>query len=121
MSDQGETIVAAGPLTGPMIDVPDDDETYDHLPSVAGGAGGKLRLVYLSRRRSQRTARLLWAELRLDAETGRPRLAPDAGASGVLSEGVATTPLLISADGSKVFGRDSSGRMATFALPGQTD
>ncbi|MGP0064406.1 MAG: hypothetical protein ACLQGP_12515 [Isosphaeraceae bacterium] len=118
MNDQADSILAAGRLTAPASSAADVQE---QLPNVAAGPDGTVRLVYLSRRKGSKSARLHAAELRFDPATGRPFLASDRGETRLVSDGLATAPLLASADGTKVFGRENGGRIRMFNLMGHAD
>jgi hypothetical protein len=121
MSDQAESILSAGRLTNPAGAGADDDDLQEQYPNVAVGPEGKVHLVYLARRRGEKSARIRSADLSFDAETGRPHLASGRGGCRTLGEGLGTAPLLVSADGTKVFGLDGSGRLSPFALEGKSD
>ncbi len=121
MSDQADSILAADRLTIPASVEAEDDDLQEQFPNVAVGPEGKVRLVYLARRKGGKSAQLCSAELQFDAETGQPRLASGQVGSRKLAEGLGTAPLLVSADGTRVFGLDVSGRVSTFSLSGKTD
>jgi hypothetical protein len=121
MGGQAESILSAGRLTVPEGVEADDSDAQERHPNVVVGPGGKLQLVYLMRRQREKSARLRSAELHFDAETGRPYLAAGRRESRTLGEGLGMAPLLVSADGTRVFGLDASGRVSTFSLAGNTD
>ena len=121
MGDQAESIVAAGRLTVPVGIETKNNDPKEQYPNVAVGPGGRIQLIYLSRRKGQEAARVCAAELHFDAETGRPYVASGRPGCRTVGEGLAMAPLLVSADGTKVFGRDASGRVRTSSLTGHND
>ncbi len=122
LGEQAESILAAGRLTVPEAVEPYASHLEEQHPNVAVGPGGALRLVYLERRKCEKSARLCTAELHFDAGTGRPSLEAEyKGSSRIRGEGLAMAPLLVSCDGTKVFGLDASGRVSTFGLAGRAD
>jgi hypothetical protein len=116
MSDRGDAILAAGRLTAAPTGGMSEDNRLERFPSVAVDVGGEIRVVYLARRLTERTARLCSSAIQFDTETGRPCLDMTRRPPRVLSDDLAMAPLLVSADGSKVFGRTSSGRVTQFSL-----
>jgi hypothetical protein len=122
LGDQAESILAAGRLTVPEAVGPNDTHREEQHPTVAVGPGGTLRLVYLKRRKCEKSARLYSAELDFESGTGRPYLAPGReGSSRIRGEGLGLAPLLVSSDGMKVFGLDVEGQVHAYSLAGKTD
>lgn len=119
MNDEADTILSAGPLTGSACDAADDDNHAELYPNIASGPGGETQLVYLMRHGSENSLRLQSARLGFDLGSGQPRLESGSCQPGTLSEGLQKAPLLISVDGGRVFGLDSSGQVGTFTLAGK--
>jgi len=119
LNEQAESVLAAGRLTVPENNEADDDDLEERFPNLAVGPGGKVRLVYLARRRGQKSSELRSAEL--DAGTGPPRLTSGQVGTRKLGEGLGLAPPLVSADGRKVFALDDSGRTCAFSLVEKTD
>jgi hypothetical protein len=112
LSDQADAILAAGPLSGPAGDDP-EPAAAERWPSLAVDAGGTIRLVWLARRPGKGSWRLCSSVLRLDPETGRPRLDPKLAATIGPDAPLATAPPVISADGSRVFRFTGPGLIAS--------
>ncbi len=119
MSNEADTIVSAGPLTGPACDEADGDESYERSPNFAIGTGGEIHLVYLKRRGHEQSLRLHSVRLQFDPGSGQPRLESGHRGSRIVGEGLKRAPLLVSADGRIVFGLDHSGQVRTFSLDGK--
>lgn len=117
LSDDASRILAAGRL----IDPAPDDAAAAHLerrfPNIAVGPDGHCRLVFLERRERTRDWRLRSVPLEFDARTGRPRasgtrITPAPG----MGRSLEPAPLLLSADGSKVFGISPSGLLGAWSV-----
>jgi hypothetical protein len=117
MNDDGDAIVAAGRLTEPAPDELDNDRVSERMPSVVVGAGGKLSVVYLTRRQGEPSWKLCSAKLEIDGETSLPKIQRSAGESGVLADGLAVSPLVVSADGTNVYALEDSGRCLAHSIP----
>jgi hypothetical protein len=109
MNDDGDAVVAAGRLTEPDPGDQNDRWTFERMPSVAVGAGGKLELIYLTRLTFENTWRLRSARIMLDEVTALPRLTPGPDANRVVAERLAPASLTVSADGKDVYAIDASG------------
>jgi hypothetical protein len=120
MSEDARTVVAAGPLTetsGPESASTRIDERF---PNVAVGVAGDIRLVYLERPGRHKEWRLRLASLELDARTGRPRAVNGAeNPAASFREGFRPAALLVSADGSTVYGVSGSGGLVTVPAVGR--
>ncbi len=116
LSEQADTILAAGRLTAPAIGEVDDDHFEERYPNVAIGPGRDVHLVYLTRDVDEPSSRLRSACLRFDTVTGRPRIEPESRGMDGLGEGLKPAPLVVSADARRIFGLDRSGRVKTLTL-----
>jgi hypothetical protein len=116
MNEAADTILAAGPLTGQTGYAPPGKRHFEQFPNVAVGTEGAIHLVYLSRRDGENALSLHAARLDFDGASGPPRVVPGDRGSRILGGGLKKVPPLISADGSRVYALDRSGRVATFAL-----
>jgi hypothetical protein len=120
MSDDARTIVAAGRLTA----TPDGDTApvglEERFPDVAIGPGGDIRLVYLERSHRDCPWRLRSAALELDARTGRPAVVKGAESPAFRPDpGLQGAPLVVSADGTTVYGLLHSGELAAMPAAGR--
>ena len=116
LSEQADTILAAGRLTAPAIGAVDDDEFEERYPNIAIGPGRDVRLVYLTRDMDESSWRLRSAGLRFDTVTGHPRLEPESEGKNGPGEGLKPAPFVVSADARQIFGLDRSGRVKTLSL-----
>ena len=119
MSDAVDRIVSAGPLTGPACEETEGESPSERYPNIAIGTGGETYLVYLLRHGFEKSLQLHSARLQV-----RPGLRPAAlegiiGDSRILGERTREGPLLVSADGSRIFALESSGQVSTFSLAGK--
>ncbi len=113
MSEGARVIVAAGRLvgtSGPSGEA--DRDIEERSPTVAVGASGEIRLVYLSRSCRQKTWRLRSAVVDFGARTGRPTGVSGDGAIPDRDAGLVASPLVLSSDGATVFGMSRSGGLA---------
>ena len=117
LSDDASRYLAAGPLIDPAPDEAGVDCVEQRFPNVAVGPDGSYRLVYLERRNRKRDWHLRTVPLEFDAATGRPRAsesratpAPGAGRS------LEPAPMLLSADGSTVFGMSPTGQLGGWSV-----
>jgi len=73
------------------------------------------------RPRERKPAAILWqlrsATLEIDGKTGKPRISPLRSTSHVLDDGLAPTPLIVSADGQSVYASAGDGRIVTYGIP----
>jgi len=111
MSEHGDAILAAGPLTRPGPEISSIDGSIERFPNVAVGTGGKMSLVYLTRRPAAGSWQLRSAMLEIDGETGKPRISSMRSTSHILDEGLAPAPLMVSADGQSVYASAGDGRI----------
>jgi hypothetical protein len=117
LSDDASRIVAAGPLIDPAPGDADVERLEQRFPNIAVGADGRCQLVFLERRSRKRDWRLRTVPLEFDAKTGRPhasgsRITPAPDASPSLEP----APLLLSVDGSKVFGIAPTGQLGAWSV-----
>jgi hypothetical protein len=120
MNEAADTILTAGPLTGPARDDSDGERVCEQYPGIAIGTGGEIHVIYLSRRGEESALRLHSARLGFDADSGRPRIESGRHGSRILGEGLDKAPLLVSADGGRIFALDRAGRIRTLSLAGKT-
>jgi hypothetical protein len=122
MSDDAGAIVAAGPLTATAEEDTTRDSVEERFPNVAVDSAGDIRLVYLERAHRDRAWRLRSAPLELDARTGRPEIlrGADAPVTGPDTR-LRAAPLLVSADGTTVYGLLRSGRLAALPTAGRRE
>jgi hypothetical protein len=120
INDEVDTILSAGPLTGPPChEAGVDQNSSERYPNIAIGTGGEIHLVYLMQHGLENPLWLHSARLQLDPGSGRPRLEGGPRESRTLGEEFEKAPLLVSADGRSVFGMDTSGQVSTFSLAGK--
>ena len=75
MSERGDEILSAGPLTGSARASDDHDALVERTPSVTVGPSGRLTLAYLTRARGETSWQLRLAALSIPRETGKPVIA----------------------------------------------
>lgn len=121
MSAGGRTITAAWPAIPPSRETLLPDHVRERFPTVAVDHKGSMRLVYLEHSPRDRRTRLCTAPIELDPQTGRPSVR--AGTARVLVGGgeLAPSPLLVSSDGSRVFGLSRTGAFIAIALDGPAE
>lgn len=111
LSDDGERIVADGPLQGPGPEPLDAPNLTQRYPIIAV-QGDHIHLVYLTQRPAASSATLRTREIELDAQTGRPRLKARTETASAPGAPLSLSPLLLSADGRGVFALDPPGKTA---------
>jgi hypothetical protein len=116
MNEEGDAIVAAGPLTESKPDDSSNPAMFERMPNVVIGAGDKISLVYLTRAGREQSWRLRSAPLELDSATGRPRVKNSGSAARSLAEGLAPASLVVSADGESVYAIDCTGQTHKHSL-----
>jgi hypothetical protein len=117
MSHDARSIVAAGRLTGPSRDDTASGIVEERYPNVAVGTAGDVRLVYLERSTGEKGWRLRSVALQFNPPSGRPMAAR--GEADALPESrsdLQPAPLLVSTDGSTVYGLSRSGDLAVLSL-----
>ena len=114
MNDDGDEIEAAGPLA---VDRP-ADPTFERMPTVVVRSGGRLNMVYLTRRHRQNHWRLRAAVLTLDPSTSRPRMeSPREFSHETENDGFAPSSLVASASGEFIYAIAHDGRTLKNAIP----
>ncbi len=118
MSGDARSIVAAGRLIRSSESPTARDAVEERYPNVAVGASGNIRLVYLERSTDEEKRwRLRSLPLEFDPQTGRPTAA---GGPAEMIPGppghLQPYPLLISTDGSRVYGLSQSGDLAVLPV-----
>ncbi len=116
MNDEGDAIVAAGRLIEPGPDGESKRTSFERMPNVVVGPGGKISLVYLARSSSENSWRLQSAPLELDPATARPHIKNDGTATRALAHGLAPAALVVSADGRDVYAIAASGGTVKHSL-----
>jgi hypothetical protein len=117
LSEQGDSIVAARRLTEPIRAETERDQTAERCPYVAVGAGGRMSLLYLTRRFGHGSWTLDWAAFELDRQTGDPIVSTVPEGRHTLGAGLAAVPLVGAADGHSVYAVASSGQIVKHAVP----
>jgi hypothetical protein len=117
ISEQSDSIVAAGTLTRAEPGGAQGDGMIERLPSIAADLDGKMSLVYLTRKPDDASCQLRAAALEIDGESGKPRLSPASSTSHVLDAQIALAPLMVSADGRKVYASSADGRIVNYSIP----
>jgi hypothetical protein len=117
MSEQGDEIVAAGCLSRADRSKFGDSEVFERMPNVVAGPRGKLTVVYLERRPGAAHWTLCCRRLELGtlAAPQAPRSVPDSPL--VLAAGLAASPLVVSADGGRVYALGRTGELLDRAVP----
>jgi hypothetical protein len=113
MNDRFDEIEAAGPLKCPVAVGAAVERVVERFPAIAVDGERKLSLVYMSRPTPQGRWGLHSVRLEQDPGTGAPSLPPGEKAPHALAEGLATEPLVVSADGQRVFARGIAGELIT--------
>lgn len=111
LADDGERIVAAGPLTAPGRESLEKTDASERHPGIAV-QGDRIRLVYLVRESGGLKSTLREHEIELDLETGRPRVRTLAQPATAAQDSLVFGPLLVAADGGSVFALDRFGKNA---------
>jgi hypothetical protein len=117
MSNDARSIVAAGRLTEPSGNDTASEVVEERYPNVAVGTAGDVRLVYLERSTEEKGWRLRSVAFDFDPPTGRPMAAR--GEADALPESrsdLQPAPLLVSTDGSTVYGLSRSGDLAVLPV-----
>jgi hypothetical protein len=117
MNEDGDTIVAAGPLTESEPDLRSNGLRFERMPNVAVGAGGKISLAYLARGSRENAWQIRSATLEMDPATNRPRIKNGSAATSAVADGLAPASLVVSASGENVYGISASGQTVKHALP----
>ena len=84
---------------------------FERLPNVVIGAGGKISLVYLTRRRDQNSWQLRSAKLEIDPKTALPRMQRRSAARRCWPRTLRRSPLVVSANGEYVYAIDGAGQI----------
>jgi hypothetical protein len=116
MSEQGDEILSAGPLTAPPANSAPGRAAVERMPSVTAGPSGRLSLAYLTRAAGQSSWRLRLAGLSLDQSTGKPVVANEPAPAQEVTTGIIPSPPTFSADGQAVFAPTTDGRIKKYTL-----
>jgi hypothetical protein len=109
MNDEGDTIVSAGRLTRSGQDEEKSDKLLERMPTVVAGTGGQIRLVYLARERNVPSWQLRAVKLEIDHAHSPVRIKTGSEADTLIADGLAASPLVVSADAKSVHALDISG------------
>ncbi len=109
MSERGDEILSAGPLTVA-------DQSIERMPSVAAGPAGRITLAYLTRPHGETSWRLRLAVLSLDGLTRKPVIAASPAPSEELADRLLPIPPTFSSDGQSVFASTEDGRITKHSL-----
>jgi hypothetical protein len=116
ISERADAILAAGPLTRAGADGSQIDGTIERYPNVAVDRRGQAHLIYLTRQPPARLWQLRSVALEIDRESGHPRISPASPQNSVLNESIALAPVMVSADGRKVYASAADGQIVNFAI-----
>jgi hypothetical protein len=116
MSEGGQKIVSAGPLTEPAPYPATGRSVIEQMPNVSVGPSGRLTLAYLKRAQRKTGWRLCLAELALDKATGKPKIAARPETVGDAVDDLVLSPPMFSTDGQAVFASAEGGQIKRYSL-----
>ena len=110
MDDDTSTIVASGRLlTRPDRGENEIDSVSERMPAIAVGFGGRISVFYLARKQEATTWQLRAVKLEIDHDLSPPRIVQGSDDDGLIADGFAMAPLVVSTDARVVHALDSSG------------
>ena len=109
MSERGDEILSAGPLTG-------EDDSFECMPSVAAGSSGGFALAYLTREQRETSWRLHIAALSLEKATHTPVIVGSPAPAQEPPDRLLPIPPTFSSDGESVFASTEDGRITKHSL-----